>query len=231
MAWLAAHQLQPQKFISVIPRLRYTPYYKIRKTARVADDDIKDAINNRTVEQDHAKMREMMTAYIKATGNKVMVCAEMTYQVELGKEVLVDPLPAEIRKNVVWRDTYWLPDEAASIYSQAQAVISMECHSPLISLHVGTPTFYVRQPTDTIKGQMYRDFGASDWFFEVDETSGRELWSRLEKIVKDPRAAKAKVKSIMATVEARQKRMVDVARATILDRPRGSAGIPGAPNK
>ncbi|MCX6612401.1 MAG: polysaccharide pyruvyl transferase family protein [Acidobacteria bacterium] len=231
LAWLASHELKPQKFVCVIPRLRYTPYYKIRKTARVADDDIKDAINNRTVEQDHAKLREMITAYIKATGNKVMVCAEMTYEVELGKEAVVDPLPAEIRKNVVWRDTYWLPDEAASIYSQAQAVISMECHSPLISLHVGTPTFYVRQPTDTIKGQMYRDFGASYWFFEVDETSGRELWSRLEKIVKDPQAAKAKVKSIMATVEARQKRMVDVARATISGRPRGSAGIPGAPNK
>lgn len=216
MAWLASHELKPQKFICVIPRLRYTPYYKIRKSARVADDDLKDAINNRTVEQDHAKLREMMTAYIKAIGNKVMVCAEMTYEVDLGKEVLVDPLPAEIRKNVVWRDTYWLPDEAASIYSQAQAVISMECHSPLIALHEGTPTFYIRQPTDTIKGQMYRDFGANDWFFEVDETSGRELWSRLQKIVKDPRAAKAKVKSIMATVEVRQKRMVDVVQQSII---------------
>ncbi len=231
LAWLVSHSLQPQKFICVIPRLRYTPYYKIRKTARAADDEIKDAINNRTVEQDHAKLREMIMAYIKATGNKVMVCAEMTYQVELGKEVLVDPLPAEIRKNVVWRDTYWLPDEAASIYSQAQAVISMECHSPLISLHVGTPTFYVRQPTDTTKGQMYRDFGAGDWFFEVDETSGRELWSRLEKIVRNPGVAKTKVKSIMANVEARQKRMVDVARATILNPPRGSGGTPGAPRK
>ena len=231
LAWLAAHGLTAQKFICVIPRLRYTPYYKIKKLARVPADDVKDAINNRTVEQDHAKLREMMIAYIKATGNKVMVCAEMTYQVELGKEILVDPLPAEIRKNVVWRDTYWLPDEAASIYSQAQAVISMECHSPLISLHVGTPAFYVRQPTDTIKGQMYRDFGAGDWFFEVDETSGRELWSRLERIVKDPRSAKAKVKSIMSTVEARQARMVDVARTTILNRPHGNGGIPGAPNR
>jgi len=231
LAWLAAHGLTAQKFICVIPRLRYTPYYKIKKLARVPADDVKDAINNRTVEQDHAKLREMMIAYIKATGNKVMVCAEMTYQVELGKEILVDPLPEEIRKNVVWRDTYWLPDEAASIYSQAQAVISMECHSPLISLHVGTPAFYVRQPTDTIKGQMYRDFGAGDWFFEVDETSGRELWSRLELIVKDPRSAKAKVKSIMSTVEARQARMVDVARTTILNRPHGNGGIPGAPNR
>lgn len=212
-AWLKANGLEAGKFISVIPRLRYTPYYKIRNTKPTADDAVKDAINDRTTEQDHAKLREMMIAYIKATGNKVMVCAEMTYQVEMGKTVLVDPLPAEIKKNVVWRDTYWLPDEAASIYSQAQCVVSVECHSPLIALHVGTPTFYVRQPTDTCKGQMYRDIGADDWFFEVDETNGPQLWSRLEAIHRNPTAAKAKVKAIMATVEARQKRMVDAVRA------------------
>ncbi|MES2694666.1 MAG: polysaccharide pyruvyl transferase family protein, partial [Verrucomicrobiota bacterium] len=180
-AWLKARGLEEGKFICVIPRLRYTPYYRIREGAkRTPADDIRDAINNRTTEQDHAKLRDMIVSYVKATGNKVMVCAEMTYQVEMGKEVLVDPLPAEIKKNVIWRDTYWLPDEAASIYSKAQCVISVECHSPLISLHVGTPTFYVRQPTDTCKGQMYRDIGANDWFFEVDETNGAQLWSRLE---------------------------------------------------
>ena len=215
LAWLATHQLQEGKFICVIPRLRYTPYYRVKNTPRVASDDIKDAINERTTEKDHAKLREMIASYIRATGNKVMVCAEMTYQVQMGKDVLVDPLPADVKKNVVWRDTYWLPDEAASIYAKAQAVISVECHSPLIALHNGTPTFYVRQPTDTCKGQMYRDFGANDWFFEVDETSGPQLWSRLETIVKNPAAAKAKVKSIMATVESRQKRMVDAARETI----------------
>src|SRR5688572_6181103 len=212
-AWLKAHGLEEGKFICVIPRLRYTPYYRIREGAkRTASDDVRDAINNRTTEQDHSKVREMIISYVKNTGNKVMVCAEMTYQVEMGKEVLVDPLPAEIKKNVVWRDTYWLPDEAASIYSKAQAVVSLECHSPLIALHNGTPTFYVRQPTDTCKGQMYRDFGANEWFFEVDETNGAELWSRLEAIHKDPTRAKAKVKTIMATVDARQKRMVDAVR-------------------
>lgn len=212
LAWLAANKLEAGKFISVIPRLRYTPYYKIRNTARTKDDEIKDKINDRTTEQDHAKLRDMIVAYVKNTGNKVMVCAEMTYQVEMGKEVLVDPLPADIKKNVVWRDTYWLPDEAASIYSKAQCVISVECHSPLIALHNGTPTFYVRQPTDTCKGQMYRDIGANDWFFEVDETSGPQLWSRLEAIHREPAKAKAKVKAIMATVEARQKRMVEAVR-------------------
>lgn len=215
LAWLKAHGLQEGRFICVIPRLRYTPYYRIRNVARTESDHIRDAINDRTTEKDHAKLREMIVAYVKNTGNKVMVCAEMTYQVEMGKEVLVDPLPAEIKKNVIWRDSYWLPDEAASIYAKAQAVISVECHSPLIALHNGTPTFYVRQPTDTCKGQMYRDIGANDWFFEVDETSGAQLWSRLEAIHRDPAKARAKVKSIMAFVEQRQKRMVDAVRQAV----------------
>lgn len=214
-AWLTEHQLATGKFICVIPRLRYTPYYKIRNTAPNETDRAKDAINERTTEQDHAKLRDMMTAYIKATGNKVLVCAEMTYQVAMGKEVLVDPLPEDIRRNVVWRDTYWLPDEAASIYARALCVVSVECHSPLISLHQGTPTFYVRQPTDTCKGEMYRDIGAGEWLFEVDETNGDQLWSKLEAIHRDPVTARAKVKSIMSYVEERQKYMVEVARQSI----------------
>ena len=215
LAYLKAAGLEEGKFICVIPRLRYTPYYKIRNTKPTADDTIKDAINDRTTKQDHDKLRELIIAYVRATGNKVMACAEMTYQVQMAKDELVDPLPADVKKNIVWRDTYWLPDEAASVYARAQAVISVECHSPLIALHNGTPTFYVRQPTDTCKGQMYRDIGADDWFFEIDETSGAQLWSRLEAIHKDPAAARAKVKSIMATVEARQKRMVDAVRAAV----------------
>ena len=211
-AWLTEHQLEDGKFICVIPRLRYTPYYRVNNVPRVDSDDVKDAINNRTTEKDHAKLRDMIISYVKNTGNKVMACAEMTYQVEMAKEVLVDPLPADIKKNVVWRDTYWLPDEAASVYARAQAVISVECHSPLIALHNGTPAFYVRQPTDTCKGQMYRDFGADEWFFEVDEATGSKLWDRLGAIHRDPAGAKRKVRSIMATVEKLQRRMVDVAR-------------------
>jgi len=211
-AYLQKNGLERGKFICVIPRLRYTPYYKIRNTPRVPADDVRDAINNRTTAQDHAKLRDMIVAYVRQTGNRVMACAEMTYQVEMAKEVLVDPLPADVRKNVVWRDTYWLPDEAASVYAQAQAVISVECHSPLIALRNGTPAFYVRQPTDTCKGQMYRDFGANDWFFEVDETSGAELWSRLEAIHRSPRAAAGKVRAIMSNVEKAQQRMITAVR-------------------
>lgn len=212
-AYLRAAGLKENRFICVIPRLRYTPYYRVHNIPRVPGDDIKDAINTRTTERDHAKLRDLIVAYVRKTGHKVLACAEMTYQVEMAKEVLVDPLPADVKKNVVWRDRFWLPDEAASVYAKALAVISVECHSPLIAMPNGTPAFHVRQPTDTCKGQMYRDIGANDWFFEVDQTSGEELWQRLEAIVRNPSGARAKVKSIMATVRARQQRMVEAVRA------------------
>lgn len=215
LAWLKTHGFEAGKFICVIPRKRYTPYHQMTDAQPSAGSRLKDAINERTTDLDHAKLRAMIVSYVKATGNKVMACAEMTYQVPMAKEVLVDPLPAGIKRNVVWRDTYWLPDEAASIYSQAQCVVSVECHSPLIALHNGTPAFYVRQPTDTCKGQMYRDFGANDWFFEIEETDGPQLWSRLEEIHRNPANARARAKSIMATVTARHQRMVEVVRATV----------------
>ncbi len=219
LAFLKEKQLTEGKFLCVIPRMRYTPYYSVNNTPRVAADDVKDAINARTTDRDHAKLREMIVAYVRRTGNRVLACAEMTYQVAMAKEVLVDPLPAEVKKHVVWRDSFWMPDEAASVYAKAQAVISVECHSPLIALRNGTPAFYVRQPTDTCKGQMYRDIGAGEWMFEIDETNGGLLWSRLEAIVSDPARARGKVKAIMATVEARQKRMVDAVRTACGARP------------
>lgn len=212
-AYLRANGLEDKRFICVVPRLRYTPYYRVDGRARVPDDDVKDAINARTAGQDHAKLRDLIAAYVRNTGHKVLAVPEMTYQIELARQQLVDPLPPEIRKNVVWRDTFWLPDEAASVYSKALAVVSIECHSPLIAYRSGTPAFYVRQPTDTCKGQMYRDLGAANWLFEIDGTSGAELWSCLQPIVKNPSHGIAAVRAVMNKVESLQKRMVDAVRA------------------
>jgi hypothetical protein len=70
---------------------------------------------------------------------------------------------------------YWLSDEAASVYKAARVVVSMECHSPIIANTQGRPGFYLRQPTDTWKGQMYPDLGLGDWKFELDTATGREI--------------------------------------------------------
>jgi hypothetical protein len=43
----------------------------------------------------------------------------------------------------------------------------------------GTPRFYLRQPEDTIKGQMYYGLGLADWVFVIEETAGSQIADKL----------------------------------------------------
>jgi polysaccharide pyruvyl transferase WcaK-like protein len=195
--FLASNHLEAKKFICVIPRLRVTPYYKFNpNNAGWSDERIKEveALNEKCKEWDHAKMREAMIAWVRETGNKVLVCPEMTYQVDIMDELLINPLPEDVKPFVIKRG-YWLPDEAASLYSLTYAVLSFECHSPIIAAANGTPFFYLRQPEDTIKGQMYYDLGFEDWVFEIEETEGAQIVGQLHKIMNNYPAAKAKLEA------------------------------------
>lgn len=83
------------------------------------------------------------------------------------RPLLHDPLPADVKEKEVPLDRYWITDEAASVYRRSLAVVSMECQSPLLANSVGRPVVYLRQPTDTWKGQMYPDVGLGDWKIEL----------------------------------------------------------------
>ena len=80
---------------------------------------------------------------------------------------------------------YWQPDDAASLYARAAVVVSIECHSPIIALVNGTPAIYVRQPSDTIKGNMYYDLKLDDWIFEIEQCSGQQIADRVMEIFGD----------------------------------------------
>ncbi|HSM47073.1 MAG TPA: polysaccharide pyruvyl transferase family protein, partial [Draconibacterium sp.] len=191
--------LEDRKFICAIPRLRYTPYHQFNPNKNGwSDEKIKqvEETNLKWKETDHAKLREAMIAWVRETGNKVLVCPEMTYQVEIMDELLINPLPEDVKPFVLKRG-YWLPDEAASIYSKAHTVLSFECHSPIIAAANGTPCFYLRQPEDTIKGQMYYDLGFDDWTFEIEQTEGKQVAERLREVWSDYPAALAKLKVSM----------------------------------
>ncbi|MEY3608768.1 MAG: hypothetical protein RLZZ447_1556 [Verrucomicrobiota bacterium] len=214
--------LEPGKFVCLIPRLRYTPYHHMKEDRRYSptgprtdSERLRDRINARTGEADHARLRDLISAWTAATSLKVLLCAEMTYQVELGRTHVLEKLPAAARRAVVWRDTYWLPDEAASVYAQALCVVGIEPHSLIMSLAAGTPIMHLRQPTDTFKGHMFRDIGLGDWLFEIEEHAGPKLAVALEKITRDPAAARARVRAAMAGVAQLQRRMIAAARAAV----------------
>ena len=201
-AFLEANGLTDKKFICVVPRLRYTPYNKFNANNNGwSAEKIKqvEETNEKYKEIDHAKLREAMIAWVRETGNKVLICPEMTYEVDIMDELLIHPLPEDVKPFIVKR-SYWLPDEAASIYSKAHTILSFECHSPIIAAANGTPCFYLRQPEDTIKGQMYYDLGFNDWVFEMDQTTGKQITERLREVWKDYGKAKRKLKSRMDNV-------------------------------
>ena len=209
-SWLRRIGVEEGKFICVLPRLRYTPYYRVKNVPRDDGDYEIDAINAEHAARDHAPLRDLITLWVRETGLKVILCPEMTYEIAVAKEHLFDPLPADVKANVIWRDTFWLADEAASVYARAVAVVSAECHSPIIALSQGTPAFYVRNPADTVKAQMFRDIGLTDWVFESSETTGQQLWEKLKPIHDERAAGRAKVQAAMRQASGIQKRMVDV---------------------
>lgn len=200
--FLKENDLEEKKFICAIPRLRYTPYHLFNPNNNGwSDERIKlvEDTNLKYKEADHAKLREAMIAWVRETGNKVLVCPEMTYQVDIMDELLIDPLPSDVKPFVIKRG-YWLPDEAASVYAKAHTVLSFECHSPIIAAANGTPMFYLRQPEDTIKGQMYYDLGFNDWVFEIGQTEGKQIADRLREVWKNYGKAEEKLASSMSKV-------------------------------
>lgn len=202
-AFLKAAGLEPKRFIAVVPRLRYTPYHQFRKVGW-SEEEIRrrTAINQRYRESDHAKLREAIVSWVRETSHKVLLCPEMTYQLEIISPLLYDPLPAGVKSHVVRRQDYWLPDEAASVYRRAAAVVSCECHSPIIAAANDTPCLYVRQPEDGIKGRMWHDIGLGAWCLEIDRTSGADIARALREIRTD--YARAQVDVHEAVLYARK---------------------------
>jgi polysaccharide pyruvyl transferase WcaK-like protein len=210
ISFLKEKGLVEKKFICVVPRLRKTPYYKIRpESYSPAQVKAIDDLNNSKKEEDHACLREAMISWVRTTGNKVLVCPEMTYQVEIMDELLIDPLPADVKPFVLKRG-YWFPDEAASVYEKASAVLSFECHSPIIAIRNNTPAIYLRQPEDTIKGQMYYDLGLKDWVFEIEQTTGKMIAERLTGIISGPRETAILLKNVNKSISAYYKKAVKV---------------------
>ncbi|MBY0506221.1 MAG: polysaccharide pyruvyl transferase family protein [Bryobacteraceae bacterium] len=173
-----------QRFLCVIPRLRYTPYHRIRAVTQSAEELARrDAHNEKYAETDHAKLRAAIIRWVRDGAGQVLLCPEMTYQLDIIDPLLYAPLPEDVKRHVVRRREYWLTDEAASIYARAAGVLSCECHSPIIADALGTPGFYLHQPEDGIKGQMWRDVGLRENYAEIEAIEGPALAERVLEMV------------------------------------------------
>jgi polysaccharide pyruvyl transferase WcaK-like protein len=211
IAFLKAHGLEEGRFLCFLPNLRNAPYWKVKPG--YAFDEAKHRRNEEMKEHDHAPLRDAIIAITRETPMKVLVCPEDATQMETGRELLVDPLPADVKAKVVWRENFWLTDEAISTYVRSAGLVSNEMHSPIMALGNGIPAIVCRFAEQTTKGFMWRDIGLGDWLFDLDKPDelARVAPTALA-IAKDLAAAKAKAAKAREFVQQRQRETMAILR-------------------
>jgi len=209
-AFLQANGLEAGKFLCCLSRLRYTPYWTIPEKNRPLDAQ-RHARNEAMKEHDHAPLREAIIAVARQTRLKVLLCPEDMTQMAVGREMFWDQLPADVKPRVVWREKFWLTDEALSTYVRSAGVFGSEMHSPIMCIGNGIPAIVCRFQEQTSKGFMWRDIGLGGWLFDLDqEDEIKGIVPAVLALARDPAAAKAKAAKARAFVEQRQRETMGV---------------------
>ena len=202
-AFLAAHDLTPGQFLCCIPKLRFTPYWLIRNSPK---DETRHARNEAMKVADHAPLLEAINAVVRETKMKILLCPEDKTQMTVNKEQLYDHLPADVKPRVVWREKFWLTDEALSTYVRSAGLFGHEQHSPIMCIGAGIPAIVCRWAEQTTKGDMWRTIGLGDWLFNMDvEADKKKVAPAVLAMAKDPAAARAKAEKARAVVERYQR--------------------------
>ncbi len=149
------------------------------------------------------KHRQVLAKWIRETGLPVLVVAEDDREVELGKKVLIDPQPEEIRRKMILRETFWRPDEALSTYLQSRALFSMEPHSCIFAMANGIPSLHCHDWAFGRKAEMFVDLGLGEWVFNLGDASVDQMSAQLLTVHRDPVQAKAKLHAAMKIVDAK----------------------------
>lgn len=213
-AFLGANGLEEGKFLCCLSRLRYTPYWKVKPN--VAFDEKKHARNEAMKEHDHAPIREAIIAVVRETPMKVLLCPEDATQMAVGKEMLYDPLPEDVKGRVVWREKYWLTDEAISTYVRSAGIFGSEMHSPIMAVGNGVPAIVCRFMEQTSKGIMWRDIGLGEWLFDLDnEEEIPRVAPTVLAMAKDPEGSKARAAKALELVRQRQRETMGVVRQAL----------------
>lgn len=214
-AFLKQNELEEGKFLCCIPRLRFTPYWVIPEK-KAKPDPVKHARNEAMKEHDLGPLRQAIIEVVKQTDLKVLICPEDKTQMAVGREMLYDKLPEDVKSKVVWRPNYWLTGEALSTYVRSAGLFGAEMHSPIMCIGHGIPAIVCRWAEQTSKGFMWRDIGLGDWLFDLDkEEELKRVVPAVLAMAKDPATAKAKAAKAREFVEKRQRETMGVLKATL----------------
>lgn len=170
-AFLGANDLQPGKFLCCIAKLRYAPYWLMKKDYPV--DPGKQKVNERYKEQDNVPLLKAVQRVVAETDLKVLLCPEDMSEMAVNKEMIYDRLNARERERVVWKSDYWLVGEAISTYRKSAGLFGLQMHSPIMCIGHGIPAIVCGLEQQTSKRIMWKDIGLDEWLIDFDTDEGR----------------------------------------------------------
>ncbi|MCA9186186.1 MAG: polysaccharide pyruvyl transferase family protein [Planctomycetales bacterium] len=207
--FLKEHDLEVGKYLCCLSRLRYTPYWTIPAKNRPFDAE-RHRRNEMMKERDHLELRKAIVAIARQTSYKVLLCPEDATQMAVGREMFWEKLPEDVKPQVVWRDSFWLTDEALSIYVRSAGLFGSEMHSPIMAVGNGVPAIVCRFEEQTSKGFMWRDIGLDDWLFDLDDpTDHPQIVPAVLSLAEYPDRARQKVEKARGFVQQRQRQTMD----------------------
>ncbi len=213
--FLKKHDLKDGEFVCVIPQYRFSPWWELKSKNRPVDK-AKEAYNEKMKEHDNRPIREAIIAVVRQTSKKVLIVPENETQVRIGKEMLYDPLPEDVKERVVWRSTYWLTDEAISTYERSAGLFGIEMHSPIMCIGIGIPAIVCRFKEQTSKGYMWKDIGLGDWLFDLDIPADvARITPAVLDMIQHPEKSKARVEKARKYVNGLFRKTMGVLRQNL----------------
>ncbi len=196
--FMKEHDLKPRKFITVTIRTSIQGFLTKEREATHA-----------------AKMRYLIEQWVEQTGHDVLICPEVEWEIEPAKKLILNQLPKKILPHIRFKDSFWLPDEAYSVYARAETIVSMEQHSIILALAAGTPVILPRFWENGRKAWMLRDLGIEEWLFDIDKDPEEKITAALINIHSHYNAALKKAKKSMKIVHKGQKETMAIVKRTI----------------
>ncbi len=183
-AFMRAHGLQEGRFITVTIR-----------SARSQPGPLASSVAQEREDAHMASVRAFIEAWIGRTGLPVVLCPEVRTEIETARDQVFARLSPESQKKCVPMDDFWTTEQAYSLYRRAEIVVSMEMHSIIMALSLGTPVLMPQFSENGRKAWMLEELGLVDWLFDIDRPGCDAFLGAALKIHADHPAAVLRVRS------------------------------------
>ncbi|MDZ4199680.1 MAG: polysaccharide pyruvyl transferase family protein, partial [Kiritimatiellia bacterium] len=194
-AFMTGNGLETDRFMSVMLRISAPAPQFNDPTGGVVTEDRKA--------NQMRKMKILIEEWIRRTGCRVLICHETRHTLKIARTALYDTLSEAARKQCVYMDDFWTSAQAFSVFQRSRLVCSMEMHSIIMAINVGTPILHNPYDECGRKKYMVRDLGLGDALIDIDSCGDQDMVKAALRIHENFHQIKAYLKNLKPTLEAR----------------------------